>query len=405
MEAVENLGSPSDLFSVARSCLYPNYAQPDVIFDRGQGAQLWDSEGRRYIDFFAGIAVSTLGHAHPRMVQALADQAARVMHLSNYYFNEPNIRLAERLCQLSGLDRALFCNSGTEAVEVALKMARRHFFAQGQAERHVVMAFDNSFHGRTMGSLAVTGQPKYRDGFGPLSGVVHVPFGDLEQAGQLLSEKVAAIIVEPVQGEGGVVPAPPGFLSGLRALCDQSGALLIADEVQTGVYRTGDFLACQTAGISADIIALAKGLGAGFPIGVALCKERVAAALPAGSHGSTFGGNPLASTAALTVLEVMGQPGALEGMRLCAQRFEAALDKVAADCPGIAHRRGSGFMQGLVLTHPERGSQLLVELRRAGLLATFAGGTTLRLTPPLLISEAELEEGMTILSECLAGWS
>lgn len=405
MNASTAPSSSLSLLVSAQRHLYPNYGQPDVIIERGRGARLWDTEGRSYIDLFAGIAVSSLGHAHPRLVQALSDQAGRLLHLSNYYYNAPNIRLAERLCALSGMDRALFCNSGTEAVEVCLKLARRHFYAKGQADRHVVVAFENSFHGRTMGSLAVTGQNKYRDGFGPLGSVRHAPFGDLERTRALMSADVAAVIVEPVQGEGGVIPAPEGFLVGLRALCDEFGAMLILDEVQTGVGRTGPFLAAQHAGVLPDAVALAKGLGAGFPIGAMLCREHLSGALPKGSHGSTYGGNPLASTAALTVLSVLYDDGVLSHANVLSERLVARLEKLVERHAVLSARRGLGMLQGLVLCDGALGPAILTRLRERGVLVTFSGGTTIRLTPPLVISETELDEGLAVLDEVLGEFS
>lgn len=405
MNASTAPSSSLSLLVSAQRHLYPNYGQPDVIIERGRGARLWDTEGRSYIDLFAGIAVSSLGHAHPRLVQALAEQAGRLLHLSNYYYNAPNIRLAERLCALSGMDRALFCNSGTEAVEVCLKLARRHFFAKGQADRHVVVAFENSFHGRTMGSLAVTGQNKYRDGFGPLGSVRHAPFGDLERTRALMQDDVAAVIVEPVQGEGGVIPAPEGFLVGLRALCDEFGAMLILDEVQTGVGRTGPFLAAQHAGVIPDAVALAKGLGGGFPIGAMLCREHLSGALPKGSHGSTYGGNPLASTAALTVLSVLYDDGVSSNASVLSERLVARLDMLVERHAVLSARRGLGMLQGLVLCDGALGPAILSRLRERGVLVTFSGGTTIRLTPPLVISEAELDEGLAVLDEVLGEFS
>jgi acetylornithine/N-succinyldiaminopimelate aminotransferase len=393
------------LLKTASAHLYPNYAQPPLVIDRGQGAQLWDKEGKRYIDFFAGIAVSSLGHNHPALVGAISRQAEKLMHLSNYYYTEPNIRLAGELCRQGQMDRVLFCNSGTEAMEASLKLVRRFFFDRGQPERDTVIAFDNSFHGRTLGSLAATGQKKYREGFGQLSGAVHAPYGDLEAVRALMSDRIAAIVVEPVQGEGGVIPAPPGFLAGLRTICDERGALLILDEIQTGVGRTGAFLACHHVSLKPDVVTMAKGLGGGFPIGAMLCTEALSGALPPGSHGTTFGGNPLASAAALAVLETIESSALLARVRSLTQTFESRLDHIAANCASVDFRRGQGLLQGLVLKDPSQGSALLSALRDAGLLVTFAGGTTLRLTPPLTITDAELEEGLGILEKVLGGFS
>ena len=305
------MSDTDELVHSAQQHLYPNYRQPPLIMDHGQGCELRDKSGKRYLDLYAGIAVSTLGHAHPKLVQAIAEQAGKLLHTSNYFYNEPNVRLAEKLCALSKMGRAFFCSSGAEANEAMLKLARRHFHAQGETDRYRVIAFKSSFHGRTMGALAVTGQDKYRDGFGPLPGVTHVAYGDAAAVRAAMGPDVAAILVEPVQGEGGVVPAPDGFLAELRGIADERDALLLLDEVQTGIGRTGRFLACEHAGVKPDAVALAKALGGGVPIGAMLCREKLSGALPPGSHGSTFGGNPLASAAALCVLETIrvGGPG------------------------------------------------------------------------------------------------
>lgn len=393
------------LISSAEQHLYPNYAQPHLVIDRGEGSQLWDSSGKRYVDFFGGIAVSALGHAHPRLTAAISQQAHKLIHLSNHFYNEPNIKLAETLCALSGMDRAFFCNSGTEANEAALKLVRRHFFDLGQEERHVVVAFDGSFHGRTLGSLAATGQNKYRSGFGPMGGVVHAPFGDLAVAQSLMTDKVAAVIVEPILGEGGVVPAPETFLQDLRKLCDDAGALLILDEIQTGIGRTGKFLACQHFGVKADVLTLAKALGGGVPIGAMLTTEAVSRALPPGSHGTTFGGNPLASAAAQCVLDVLKDEALIERAESLGMYFEERLTKLVERHSCLAFRRGKGLLQGLVLRDPTQGPAIVAALREVGLLITFAGGTTLRFTPALNIHEDELSEGLEILDQVLGDFS
>ncbi len=394
--------SQAALVESAQQYLYPNYRQPPLVLEHGRGCELWDKSGKRYLDMYAGIAVSTLGHAHPRLVHAIAEQAGRLLHVSNYFFNEPNVRLAERLCGLTGMDRAFFCNSGAEANEAMLKLARRHFHAQGQVERFRVVAFDNSFHGRTMGALAATGQTKYRDGFGPLPGVTHVPYGDLDAVRAAMGADVAGILVEAVQGEGGVLPAPEGFLAGLRAIADEHGALLLADEVQTGVGRTGRFLAFEHDGVRPDAVALAKALGGGVPIGAMLCAHKLADALPPGSHGSTFGGNPLASAAALAVLDVMEEDQlvkrAAERGELLAARLRALADRHRdiAECA-----RGRGLLQALVLREGVDARALMEDLRDAGLLITVAGGRALRFSPPLVVEPAQLEEAVAILDKVL----
>jgi acetylornithine/N-succinyldiaminopimelate aminotransferase len=303
------------------------------------------------------------------------------------------------------MDRAFFCNSGTEANEAALKLCRRHFYDHGQKERDLVIAFNGSFHGRTLGSLTATGQEKYRSGFGPIAGAVHTPYGDLAAVQSLMNERVAAVLVEPILGEGGVIPANEGFLQGLRELCDESGALLMLDEIQTGVGRTGKFLACEHVGVQADVVTLAKGLGGGVPIGALLCKEQYAKALPPGSHGTTFGGNPLASAAALCVLTVLERDKLIERTAALGKHLELALLEFAKKHSCVSAQRGMGLLQALVLTDPTQGPEIMTALREAGLLISFTGGTALRLTPPLTINDEELKEGLQILDQVLGNFS
>ena len=396
------MSAQSELAELGQKFLYPNYRQAPVVIARGEGAVLWDADGKRYIDMLAGIAVSALGHAHPKLVAAIADQAARVIQVSNYYYNEPNVRLAQKLTALTGMDRAFFCNSGTEAVEAALKLVRRHFHTLGQTERLKVLAYSNSFHGRTLGALAATGQDKYKEGFGPLPGALHVPYGDLAATRRALGPEVAAVIFEPVQGEGGVVPAPPGFLAGLRTLTAETGTLLIADEIQTGVGRTGTFLACQAAGIQPDIVVLAKGLAGGVPIGSLLCRQELASALPPGSHGSTFGGNALASRAALTVLETLESEGLIGRVRELGELLEAGLEKLAKRHPKkIETVRGVGLLQAAVLKEGIDPRGILGALQSRGLLLSVAGARALRFSPPLVVKPAELDEALGILDATL----
>ncbi len=393
------------LLELAQAHLYGNYRPAPFVLSRGQGCELFDTEGRRYLDMAAGVAVCALGHAHPRYVAAIQEQVARLGHVSNYFYNEPNVLLAAELCRRTGLDRAFFCNSGAEANEALLKLARRHFHAQGQADRFRILAFDSSFHGRTMGALAMTGQAKYQQGFGPgVGGVVHLPFGDLAAVEQVLDATFAAVIVEPVQGEGGVIPATPDFLRGLRGLCDERGALLLIDEIQTGVGRTGAFLAHEHARIKADAISLAKGLGGGFPIGAMLCGEHLAGALPPGTHGSTFGGNPLASAAALAVLEVLDAQDLIAGARRKGEHLSARLRQAAEEHPGLFEgERGLGLMRGLVMRPGADVRGALAQVRDRGVLLTAAGDRTLRFTPPLVVTEAQLDEAVDGVVAALRG--
>jgi len=396
----------SELVSAGHSYLYPNYRQPAFVFVRGEGSQLFDASGKRYLDLYAGIAVSTLGHAHPKLTAAIAAQAGKLLHVANYFFNEPNVRLAEKLCRLTSMDRAFFCNSGTEAIEATLKLARRHFFAKGQTERLRIIAFRNSFHGRTLGALAATGQDKYKDGFGPLPGVTHVPFGDIAAVDAAMGPDVAGILVEPVQGEGGVLAAPPGFLKHLREVTHAHGALLLIDEVQTGIGRTGKFLAIEHDGVQPDAVALAKALGGGVPIGAMVCKKFLEEALPPGSHGSTFGGNPLASAAALAVLDVLENDGLLAQVNQRGLRLTELLANTARRFPKLVEcARGRGLLQALVLREGVDARKVLATLQESGVLLTIAGGQALRFSPPLVVTDAELEEGVRLLDRTLESYA
>ncbi len=392
----------AELVALGKEHLYTNYKQPDVVLVRGEGCRVWDASGKEYLDLYAGIAVSTLGHAHPRLAGAIATQAAKLIHVSNYFWNEPNVELARRLTSLTGMARAFFCNSGTEAIEALLKLARRHFFALGQKERYRVIAFEKSFHGRTLGALAATGQEGYREGFGPLGGVTHVPYGDVDAVRGAMGPDVAAVLVETVQGEGGVNPAPHGFLPALRRIADEHGALLLADEVQTGVGRTGRFLGVDHHGVRPDALALAKALGGGVPIGAMLCNEALASALPPGSHGSTFGGNPLASAAAVAVLDVLESDGLVEQAAARGEHLARRLHDVARRHPAkVTTSRGIGLLQALVLAEGFDARALLGAIRDRGVLLTVAGGTALRFTPPLIVTEQEIDRGVEVVDELL----
>ncbi len=396
------MSTETELVQIAEANLYPNYRQPPLVISHGKGVQLWDTEGRRYLDLYAGIAVSTLGHAHPKLVAAIAEQAGKVLHLSNYFYNEPNVRLSAQLTRLAGMDRVFFCNSGTEAMEAMLKLARRHFFDAGSPERVRVVAFDNSFHGRTMGALAVTGQKKYREGFGPLPAVSHVAYGDVAGVKAAMGPDVAGILFEPIQGEGGVAPAPAGFVKALRSIADEHGALLLADEIQTGVGRTGRFLGIEHEGVKPDAVVLAKGLAGGVPIGAMLCTKKLEGALPPGSHGTTFGGGPLASAAALAVLEVLEQEELMAKAAELGAHLAGRLSELAKKHEKhVAQARGRGLLQALVLRDEVDARDVLGRLRSAGVLMTLAGGQGLRLSPALVITQAELDEGLAVIDQVL----
>ncbi len=396
------MSSNADLVALAKQHLYPNYRPAPFALVRGRGCELFDAEGRRMLDLCAGIAVCVVGHAHPALVRAISDQAATLMHVSNWFYNEPNIRLAEELCKRTGFDRAFFCNSGTEANEAMLKLARHHFFGLGEKDRVRVVAFENAFHGRTLGSLSMT--PKYREGFGPLGPATHVPFGDADAVERAMGPDVCAIIVEPLQGEGGVLPAPAGFLAKLRAIADRHGALLLIDEIQTGVGRVGRFLASDGTGARPDAVSLAKGLAGGFPIGAMLTIEKLAGALPPGSHGSTFGGNALASAAAATVLRILDDEKLIDGARAKGEALGAMLTQLVADMPDVLESaRGEGLLWGLVMRPGLVAREILPRIQEAGVLLTGAGDNVLRFSPALIVTTAELEEGVRAVRRVLSG--
>ncbi len=396
------MSKSTELLALAQKRLYPNYKPAPIVVSRGKGCELFDVDGRRWLDLCAGVAVCSVGHAHPKLVAALAEQAGRVMHVSNYFFNEENVLLADELAKLSGMSRAFFCNSGAEANEAMFKLARRHFYAKGEKKTRFV-AFHNAFHGRTMGAVSLCGTPKYREGFGCVEGVTHVAYGDLDAvAAELKKGDVAAVIAEPVQGEGGVMPAPAGFLEGLRELTSRHGALLLLDEVQTGIGRTGHWFGFQATSIKPDAMALAKGLGGGFPIGAMLTTEELATALPPGTHGSTFGGNPLASAAARTVLSIIQEEKLVEGAKTKGDKLGAMLADVARELPKVCEgERGAGLLRGLVLRQGYVVRDILPKLAEAGVLLTAAGERVLRFTPPLVVTEAELAEGVEKVKKVL----
>jgi acetylornithine/N-succinyldiaminopimelate aminotransferase len=397
------MASNSELVALGRQRLYPNNRPAPIVFVRGRGCELFDADGRRWLDLCAGVAVCSVGHGHPTLARAIAEQAATLMHVSNYFYNEANIRLADELCRRTGLARAFLCNSGTEANEALLKLARHHYYARGERDRVRLVAFDHAFHGRTLGALSMTGTPKYREGFGPLGPVTHVPYGDANAVERAMGGDVCAIIVEPLQGEGGVVPAPPGFLAKLRAIASAHGALLLLDEVQTGIGRLGRFLGSEGSGARPDAIALAKGLGGGFPVGAMLTTEELAGALPPGSHGTTFGGNPLSCAAGLAVLRVLDEEKLVESARSKGAFLGGMLHQLARDLPEVCEgARGEGLLWGLVLRPGLIARELLPRVLDAGVLLTASGERVLRFSPPLVVSSAELEEGVKAVRATLA---
>jgi acetylornithine/N-succinyldiaminopimelate aminotransferase len=379
------------------SPLMPTYARSDLAFDRGEGAYLIDTEGRRYLDFAAGVAVNSLGHAHPHLVEALRKQAGKLWHTSNLYQIPVQERLATRLVAASFADQAFFCNSGAEAIECALKIARRFHYGNGAPERFRVLTFEGAFHGRTLTTIAAGGQPKHLEGFGPgVDGFDQAEFGDLKAAVQAIGPETAAIMVEPIQGEGGVCTPPTGFLKGLRTLCDDNGMLLIFDEVQTGLGRTGRLFAHEWDGVGPDVMALAKGLGGGFPIGACLATNAAGEFMTPGTHGSTFGGNPLAMAVANAVLDVVLENGFLDQVRQIAGALNQRLSGLVAAYPGVfAEVRGTGLLIGLRCEVPN--AEVIEAARAHGLLLAPAGDNVARLLPPLIVGEREVEEAIGIL--------
>src|SRR6266545_4354367 len=387
----------STMSSVQTSHLLPTYARVDLAFERGEGAWLIATNGDRYLDFTSGVAVNALGHAHPHLIEALAEQAHRVWHVSNLYRIPEGERLAERLCAATFADLVFFANSGAEALECTIKMARKYHAVGGKPERYRIITFEGAFHGRTLATLAAGGQQKYLEGFGPaVQGFDQVAFVDLEAVKRAIGPETAAILIEPIQAEGGVRVAPPQVLKALRALCDQHGLLLLLDEVQTGVGRTGELFAYQRAGIEPDIMAIAKAIGGGFPLGACLATEEAAKGMTAGSHGSTFGGNPLAMAAGNAVLDVMLAPGFLERVRrteiLFKQRLAELKDRHSAV---IAEVRGEGLLLGLRTLTPN--VELVDALRAEKLLTAAAGDNVVRLLPPLIVGEAEIAEAVAMI--------
>ena len=365
------------------------YARLPVAFARGQGVWVWDESGKRYFDALGGIAVNTLGHAHPRLVQAIAEQAARLVHVSNLYRIVEQERLADKLTAVSGMDNAFFCNSGCEANEAAIKIAR--LFGHGKGiENPAIIVMESAFHGRTLATLSATGSRKVQAGFEPLvSGFVRVPFNDLEHVRQVAehNRNIAAVLVEPIQGEGGINIGNIGYLRGLRDICDRQGWLLMLDEVQCGLGRTGKWFVYQHAGVLPDVLALAKGLAGGVPIGSCLARGAAASAFKPGNHGSTFGGNPLACAAALATLDAIEQEGLMENAERVGEFLRAELGRALADVKGIVDIRGLGLMVGIELDRPC--GDLVKLALEAGLLINVTADNVIRLLPALVMSEAE----------------
>jgi acetylornithine/N-succinyldiaminopimelate aminotransferase len=384
------------------SHLLPTYARADLAFERGEGAWLIATHGDRYLDFSSGVAVNALGHAHPHLVAAITEQARKVWHVSNLYRIPEAERVAERLCAASFADTVFFCNSGAEAMECAIKMARKYQSVSGKPERYRIITFEGAFHGRTLATLAAGGQKKYLEGFGPVvEGFDQVSFGDLAATRRALVPETAAILIEPIMGEGGVRVVPPEFLRALRRLCDENGLLLVFDEVQTGVGRTGELFAYQRCGVTPDIMALAKALGGGFPLGACLATADAAKGMTTGTHGSTFGGNPLAMAAAGALLDVVLADGFLDRVRRTALLLKQKLAEIVDRYPTvIAEVRGEGLLVGLRTIVPN--GDLVNELHRERMITVAAGDNVVRLLPPLIVSEEEVGEAVRRIDRACA---
>jgi acetylornithine/N-succinyldiaminopimelate aminotransferase len=376
------------------SHILPTYARVDLAFERGEGAWLITAAGDRYLDFTSGVAVNALGHAHPVLVKALTEQAQKVWHVSNLYRIPEGEKLADRLCEISFADTVFFQNSGAEAIECAIKMARKYQAVSGKPERFRIVTVEGAFHGRTLAAIAAAGNKKYLEGFGPpVEGFDQVPFADLEATKKVLGRETAGILIEPIMGEGGVRVVPHTFLRALRKLCDDHGLLLIFDEIQTGIGRTGDMFAYQHTGVTPDIMTIAKALGGGFPVGACLATTEASKGMTAGTHGSTFGGNPLAMAVGNAVLDVVTADGFLDSVRhngiLLKQRLAELKDRHAAV---IAEVRGEGLLIGLRMVPPA--SEMVDELRAEKMITVAAGDNVVRLLPPLIIGEPEIGEAI-----------
>ncbi|SAK53122.1 aspartate aminotransferase family protein [Caballeronia ptereochthonis] len=384
--------------------MVPVFAPANFVPDRGRGSRVWDTEGRDYVDFAGGIAVTALGHGHPELLKVLHEQGDKLWHIGNGYTNEPVLRLAKRLTDLTFADRAFFANSGAEANEAALKLARRYAIDNHGPDKIEIISFTQSFHGRTFFTVSVGGQPKYAEGFGPQpEGIRHLPYNDLPKALEAIGPKTCAVIVEPVQGEGGVLPADPAFLKGLREACDRHGALLIFDEVQTGVGRTGTFYAYMQYGVTPDILTSAKALGNGFPIGAMLTTNEIAAHFKVGVHGTTYGGNPLGASIAEKVVELVSDPQLLAGVNERSKAIKAHLERINERFGMFKEIRGRGLLIGAELNdaYKDRAKDVLNAAAANGVIMLIAGPNVLRFAPSLIMPMADLDEGFARIGKAI----
>ncbi len=391
-----------DIIALTERCVAKTYRRYPVCFVKGRGARLWDVDGKEYLDFVAGLAVTNLGHSHPRVVEAIKRQAERIIHTSNLYHIEPQARLAELLCERSFADRVFFCNSGAEANEAAIKLVRRYFDLKGE-NRYKIITMESSFHGRTFFSMTATAQKKIHTGFGPLpEGFVYVPFNDIDALEAAIDEETAAIMVEPIQGEGGVNLPDEGYLERVRQICNREGILLIFDEVQTGIGRTGTLFAYEHFGVEPDVMTLAKALAGGVPIGAMLATEQVMGAFSPGTHASTFGGNHLATEVAIEVLSTLLEEGVLENCRRVGEYLLAGLASLKRDYPFVEDVRGRGLMVAMELSIDA--SPIVEECLKRCLLINATAGRVLRFLPPLIIEEADVDRMLAILRGVLDGF-
>ncbi|HBX54822.1 aspartate aminotransferase family protein [Pseudomonas sp. UBA2684] len=385
--------------------MVPNYAPAAFIPVRGAGSRVWDQSGRELIDFAGGIAVNVLGHAHPALVQALTEQANTLWHVSNVFTNEPALRLAKKLVDATFADRVFFCNSGAEANEAAFKLARRVAFDKFGEDKYEIIAATNSFHGRTLFTVSVGGQPKYSDGFGPkIQGISHIPYNDIEALKAAVSDKTCAVVLEPIQGEGGVLPADLAYLQAARELCNQHNALLVFDEVQSGMGRSGSLFAYQHYGVTPDILSSAKSLGGGFPIGAMLTTTELAKHLAVGTHGTTYGGNPLACAVGEAVIDTINTPEVLAGVKAKHQRFRTKLEQIGEQYGVFSQVRGLGLLIGAVLSDAWKGKAKVILDAAAveGVMVLQANPDVVRFAPSLVVEDADIDEGLARFERAVA---
>lgn len=393
-----------EIITTAEEHLFHTYNRYQISLDRGEGVHLYDADGKEYVDFGAGIAVFALGYNNKEYNDALKAQIDKLIHTSNYFYNEPAAKAAKAITEVSGMDRVFFTNSGTEAIEGAIKLAKKYAYLKDGSTDHEIIAMQHSFHGRSMGALAVTGNRHYQEAFGPMiPGIKFAQYNNLASVEELVNDKTCAIIFETVQGEGGIYPAKPEFIKGVRKLCDEKGILLILDEIQCGMGRTGTMFAYEQYGVKPDILTVAKALGCGVPVGAFLAREEVAKALVPGDHGTTYGGNPLACAAAVKVLELFKKQNVLDNVKKVSAYLEKKLDEIVAEYDYVVERRGLGLMQGLEIdTDVKDLKKVIAACLDNGLILFTAGTNVIRFVPPLVISEADVDEMITKLKKALA---